>query len=475
MYTLRTYQRKAVDAAKECFYAKKKKDRNGILVLPTGSGKSIIIATIAKELGIKAVILQPSKEILEQNLEKMQAISNCNTAVYSASMSQRDIGDVTFATIGSVNGKSDLFKEFQVIVIDEAHKVDPKPKTVDTKKVLKMYAQFIAELDVPVLGLTATPYRFRSRRHYETNAPIAESWFITRTRPNIFKGIIHITQVGELFEAGYLCPLEYDCENDYNSKNITMTSSGMGYDPQSLFRYNQSFSIVQKIVDKILTTNRKNYLVYTRSVQESQEVIRLLGYEGIKCEEVSHKTKAKDRSRIIRDFKAGRLNHVVNVRALAIGFDYPGLDCAILGAPGQSVTEYLQKAGRLIRIDEGKISGLLIDLCDNVKKFGKIETFEIVDVNEGIPGKRVKWRLKSNVGYLTGFDMVAGKDLENPKIEEYPVELDADGDEMVPFGKHKGKKLCKASNEYLEFCATKIPNPKVTAVCKKELKRREKL
>jgi hypothetical protein len=69
--------------------------------------------------------------------------------------------------------------------------------------------------------------------------------------------------------------------------------------------------------------------------------------------------------------------------------------------------------------------------------------------------------------------MVSGNDLENPPVEEYPVEYDADGDEMVPFGKHKGKKLCKASLEFLAFCC-KLNNPKVSAVCKKELKRRNK-
>ena len=80
--------------------------------------------------------------------------------------------------------------------------------------------------------------------------------------------------------------------------------------------------------------------------------------------------------------------------------------------------------------------------------------------------------LKSDVGYLTGVDMVSGDDQEEPKVEEYPVELDKDGDEIVPFGKHKGKKLCKASLRFLEFCS-KLPNPKVKAVCKKELNRRE--
>lgn len=460
MYTLRKYQREAVDAAKECLTAKKQK--NGILVLPTGSGKSIIIATITEELGGKTLILQPTKEILEQNRDKLRDIGCKGLGVYSASMNQKEIGQVTLATIGSVVKKGFLFADFDRIIIDEAHKVNAKEG---------MYDDLIALLKLPVLGLTATPYRFRSKRNFKTGEPIAESWFITRTRPNIFKQIIHITQVKELFEAGFLCPLEYDCDEDYNSNNITKTNSGMGYDPASLERYNKSLSIVQKAIDAVLKTNKKNYLIFTKVTSESKEIIRLLALEGITCMEVSAETKPKDRERIIKDFKSGKLHHVVNVGTMTTGFDYPELECIILAAPGQSVTLYGQKVGRGIRIAEGKESCLLVDLCGNVKKFGKIETFEIVDTNADIPKKREKWRLKSNVGFLTGVDMVSGADLEDPKVEEYPVEYDADGDEMVPFGKHKGKKLCKASVDYLEYCI-KLNNPKVSAVCKKELRRR---
>ena len=152
--------------------------------------------------------------------------------------------------------------------------------------------------------------------------------------------------------------MEYDCDNDYNTNNITKTNSGMGYDPGSLFRYNKSLSVVQKTIDAVLKTDRKNYLIFTQLTQESKEVIRLLALEGITCMEVSAETKPKDRERIIRDFKSGKLNHVVNVGTMTTGFDYPELECIILAAPGQSVTLYGQKVGRGIRIAEGKESWL---------------------------------------------------------------------------------------------------------------------
>lgn len=470
MYELRKYQQEAVDSAIECFNGTK----NGILVLPTGSGKSIIIASITEALGGKTLIFQPTKEILEQNLEKLKAIGCNNVGVYSASAGKKYVGKITLATIGSVHKKPELFKDFDRIIIDECHKMDAKSKNIGNgEKSQKMYAKFITDLGVRVLGLTATPYRFRSKQHFKTGAPIAESWFITRTRPNIFKEIVHITQIKELFEAGYLCPLEYDCDNEYNSAFITKTSTGMGFNPDALLWYNQSLSMVQKVVDAVLKTDRKSYLIFTRLTQESKEVMRLLANEGIVCHEVSAQTKPADRDRIIRDFKSGRIKHVVNVGTLTTGFDYPELDCIILASPGQSVALYSQKIGRGIRIAPGKVSCLVVDLCDNVKRFGKIETFEIYDANLGKSGKLKKWRLKSNVGPLTGVDMVSGKDLEIAKDEPPPPKLDSSGGVIIEFGKYSGRSVSTVPLDYLKYCSENIPNPRIKAICKREIDRRE--
>ena len=156
MYTLRSYQQEAVDAAIECFKSKK----NGILVLPTGSGKSIIIAKTIEEVGGKNLLLQPTKEILEQNLEKLQAVGCKGLGVYSASMGSKRVGAITLATIGSITKKSHLFEGFDRVFIDEAQKVNPKAG---------MYKKLDDELDLPTVGLTATPYRLRNYRDFQTS------------------------------------------------------------------------------------------------------------------------------------------------------------------------------------------------------------------------------------------------------------------------------------------------------------------
>lgn len=117
----RPYQSEAIDIAVKFFNSNSKK--HGIVVLPTGSGKSIVIANIAKELEGNTIVFQPSKEILEQNYAKFISYGY-RASIYSASAGQKRVDKVTFATIGSVIKKQHLFKSFKNIIIDECFPYD---------------------------------------------------------------------------------------------------------------------------------------------------------------------------------------------------------------------------------------------------------------------------------------------------------------------------------------------------------------
>ncbi len=446
-YVLRHYQQVAVDDAIQCFKTKK----NGILVLPTGSGKSLIVASIVTSLGGKTIILQPTKEILEQNKDKLEAAGYYDIGVYSASVGRKDIDHVTFATIGSVVRKRELFDQFDRIIVDECHRVNSKGG---------MYEDFINGLGLPTIGLTATPYRMRNYNHHGTGEHVAESRILTRTRPRIFNKIAHITQVSTLFDAGYLCPLNYGWQNDYDSKKIKSTSTGQGFDDSALQRYNEQQQITKKMIAIVSGTERKHCLAFTKFTSESLKVITGLEDRGIRCAEVSAKTKKRVRERILRDFKDGRIKCVVNVGVLTTGFDFPELDCIVLGRPTKSVSLYYQMVGRGVRIADQKPSCALYDLCDNVKRFGKIETFEVYDQN----GNDM-WRLRSDRGNLTGVDVATGENLENVKARP--------GETIITFGKHKDKKVSEVDTEYLEWCVENFDSGKWKTLFKTELRNRK--
>ena len=193
MYKLRDYQQQASDAAVS-FFNNKKEKKNAIMVLPTGSGKSLVIADIANRLEGHTLVFQPSKEILQQNFAKMCSYGILDISIYSASFNQKNISRITFATIGSVIRHTEQFHHFNNIIIDECHLVNAKGG---------MYEEFIHATKCKVLGLTATPYRLST-----------SSWgsmlkFITRTKPRIFSKVIYQVQIQTLLNMGYLADLDY--------------------------------------------------------------------------------------------------------------------------------------------------------------------------------------------------------------------------------------------------------------------------
>src|SRR5574343_541239 len=116
---LRPYQQIAVDKALNFFRREISRDIP-IIVAPTGSGKSLIIANIAKELTEPVIVLQPSVELVFQNYNKFTMYGG-EASIYSASANKKQVGHVTYATIGSIKNKPEDFSHFKYIIIDECH------------------------------------------------------------------------------------------------------------------------------------------------------------------------------------------------------------------------------------------------------------------------------------------------------------------------------------------------------------------
>jgi len=446
-YKLRKYQKEAVKAGLSILEIKTKANNNGILVLPTGAGKSLVIAEIVAKSKKKTIVLQPSKEILSQNLAKIKAFGIKDIGVFSASMKEKTIGKITFATIGTIIKHQDQFTEFELVICDECHLINSKGG---------QYEKFLNGIKKPTIGLTATPFRMKYYRNHMDDL-IVESRFLTRTRPRLFSKILHITQVEDMFDGGFLCPVEYDCNESYDSNEIQSNTTGQGYDEVSLSRYNESQGVVPQIIKKVTVSDSKHILIFTHFRAESADVIAGLKRKGIDCLEISGKTKKTDREKILAGFKSGKIRCVVNVGVLTVGFDFPELDCVIIGRPMKSLALFYQISGRGLRPADGKDSCKIIDLCDNVKRFGEVNSFSIEDVSDG----KGMWRLKSNIGYLTGVDLVSGKDLEKSKKKNTkPAKTkrsakknntETGGNIVIPFGKHAGTNLFDLDSGYLEW------------------------
>lgn len=385
-YVLRSYQKAAADAAVAALQAKDGK--NGILVLPTGSGKSLIVADIAHRLGEPVLILQPSKEILIQNFEKLKSYGYLNASLYSASVGCKDIGRITFATIGSVMNHKDDFAHFGKVLVDECHCINSKGG---------MYEEFIHSAPRRVVGLTATP--FRLGKGMEGMSMLK---FLTRTRPRIFERVLYCCQVSELLAKGYLAELKYFDLTAINLEMVKTNSTGADYDEKSLKAEYERSGFYDKLTVTTLRVlkpknkiPRKGVLVFTRFTEEAENLVGNLKGKGIEASIVTALTPKKEREQMLEDFKSGKIKVIANVGILTTGFDYPELDTVILGRPTKSLSLYYQCVGRAIRPCKGK-DAWVIDLCGTYRRFGAVS-----DLRIECPAGTSKWAVFSKGRQLT--------------------------------------------------------------------------
>ena len=147
---LRAYQKKVVQ---KMLWAMTLKG-NDIICVAQGGGKTHVIAEFTKQLNRPILILVPSKELLEQDLEKLQAVVPRNEiGIYSASMDSKTVKKYTLATIQSAYKHPDKFAHYNVVIVDECD-------LVPVKKMGSMYMKLFKALGNPkVFGMTGTPYR----------------------------------------------------------------------------------------------------------------------------------------------------------------------------------------------------------------------------------------------------------------------------------------------------------------------------
>lgn len=367
MYELRDYQKQAADVAVNFFQTGSKK--NGIIVLPTGAGKSLVIADIAYRLDAPVLIFQPSKEILEQNYEKLCSYGVMNVGIFSASFGRREVRKITFATIGSVKNNKDYFRIFRYVIIDECHGVNAEAG---------MYKDFIETIQCKVLGLTATPYRLYSSMFYGSMLR-----FITRTNPRIFNEVLYAVQVRTLLNRGYLAPMNYYQLNIVDTSRLRVNSTGADFTDASVRRYYREIKFndsLENIIRRLLVAGRTSILVFTRFIDEANHIARVFS----DCAAVvSSNTSKGDRETILRLFKEKQIKVVANVGVLTTGFDFPELATVVLARPTMSLALYYQMCGRAIRPYPEKVSWI-VDLCGNYRRFGRVEDLELRQTKPGI-------------------------------------------------------------------------------------------
>jgi DNA repair protein RadD len=358
---LREYQTRTIDQLYQWFEAGNK--GNPCLVLPTGSGKSHIIAALCKDAlqswpETRILMLTHVRELISQNAEKMRFHwPNAPMGIYSAGLRQKELGEpITFAGIQSVRTKAKEIGHVDLVIIDEAHLVSHKDEGG--------YRSLLAELsainpNLRIVGLTASPYRLG--HGYITDDPA------------IFDALIEPVSIEELIHKGFLSTLRSKLTRTKLEVDGVKKRGGEYIEAElqaAVDTTDKNRKVAAEIVR--LGHTRKSWLVFCAGVAHAQHIAEALNNEGITTECVTGETPSAERDRILTDFKQGHIRALTNANVLTTGFDAPGIDLVAMLRPTMSPGLYVQMAGRGLRIAPGKVDCLVLDFAGVVEQHGPI-------------------------------------------------------------------------------------------------------
>ncbi|MEZ7843929.1 MAG: DEAD/DEAH box helicase [Opitutales bacterium] len=355
MYTLRTYQQEAVDSTLNYF---RKRRNPAVIVLPTGAGKSLVIAELAKIAKGRVLVLAHVKELVEQNHLKYESYG-LHAGIYSAGLNQKDSEQkVIFGSIQSVaKAKDAFFKDFTLVVIDECHRVGLEPDS--------QYAKVITQLKlnnprICILGLTATPYR------------LGLGWIYNYA----LRGETKTQDLRFFKHCIYDLPLEYMISNQYLTPPVKVDIPVTSYDFSELIEGGQSYTmaqleealhqqrrltplIIKNIIDITESDQRQGVMIFSSTVKHAQEIMNHLPPEQARL--VVGTTELSERDQIVHDFKKKAFKYLVNVSVLTTGFDAAHVDVIAILRPTESISLYQQIIGRGLRLDTNKKDCLVLD------------------------------------------------------------------------------------------------------------------
>ncbi len=362
MIKLRTYQREAIDSIYEWF---EESTGNPLIVVPTGGGKSVIIAKFIEEVltewpGERIMVATHVKELVDQNHQALlRAWPDAPAGIYSAGIGRRDTRDgVIFAGVQSAFRKPASFGHIDLLLVDEAHRI---PKRSDG-----MYRKLIEGLQrtnpkLRIIGFTATPFRTESGR-------------LDVGDQRMFHGVSYECDVASMIDAGWLSDLTNRGTSSEIDTRDVRTRAGE-FVPGDLEMAAMKDDLVQRSVDELVerAADRVSWIVFCCGVIHANAVADGLRERGITCHTVFGETTNRERDERIAEFRAGKVRAIVNVGVLTTGFDVPHVDLIALLRPTQSPGLYVQMVGRGLRTAEHKTDCLVLDFGGNVMRHGPID------------------------------------------------------------------------------------------------------
>lgn len=360
----RYYQQESHDAVID--WVKKTKE-SCVIELPTGAGKSVVVAMIANSMhqisnGKHVLCIVPKKELVEQNAEKLRLIGG-QCSMFSASVGETCLKHaLVVGTPVSIKNQIHRFgSKFCAVIIDECHQITPTVKSI-----IESLQQHNPNLRV--IGLSATPYRLGSGFVFEIDqdGKILEE---SQAKNPYFKRLVYRLEARELIEQGFLSSPVVGATNEhYDTSGLTLNKTvnfdAATVDKAFIGKGRLTSSIVADVVEK--SANRKGVMFFAATIQHAHEIMESLPPE--KSAIVTGETPTSERELILLRFKNQALKYLVNVAVLTTGFDAPHTDVIAILRATESVSLLQQIIGRGLRIAPNKTECLVLDYAENIER-----------------------------------------------------------------------------------------------------------
>jgi len=357
------YQEAAVNSLWEYFAIS---TGNPIIALPTGSGKSLIIAEFLRRAyslyaDQRVLMLTHVKELIAQNFARLlQLWPTAPAGIYSAGLNRKDLHhSILYCGIASIAKHAATLGKVDLVLVDECHLVSPRSEA--------QYFTFLETLraanpHLKVIGLSATPYRL-GLGHLMEGGLFTDVCFDLTGR-EAFNNLVN---------EGYLAPLVTKrTYQEIDTSEIHLR--GGEFVQQELQLVIDKENITEAAVKEILYygADRKHWLIFAAGVEHAKHVADCLSLNGISAASVHSLLSDEDRDSILRDFKSGKIRAVVNNNILTTGFDFPGIDLIGVLRPTASAVLWIQMLGRGTRPAPEKKDCLVLDFAGNTRRLGPI-------------------------------------------------------------------------------------------------------
>lgn len=361
---LRWYQTEAINAVFSFF---RRRTGHPLVVVPTGGGKSVIIAEFLRIAlqewpDQKIVCLTHQKELVEQNEKHLLNVwPSAPAGVFSAGLKRKELRPITFASIQSIWRWAEIL-DFDLVLIDEAHLVPDRDRS--------MYRKFLAHVNKPVVGFTATPFRLGTG---------------LLTDGDLFTHVAYDCNghIDQLIREGYLSNLiakDPGAQIDVEDVNIRAGE----FVPQQVRAALDRSGITDQALEKSMAYRdlRKKWLVFAIDIEHAEYINNWLNEHGIKSA-VVHSRMEDSRDEVIAGARRGDYQALVNVNTLTTGYDDPSIDMIVLLRPTASPVLHVQMLGRGLRVAPGKDNCLVLDFAGNVARLGPINNVRMGPKRKG--------------------------------------------------------------------------------------------